>query len=243
MIKSEKVNYFLDDLPLNGFLSYDDTIEEKQPCVLIAPTWMGLTPFIREKTEAVAKLGYLAFGIDFFGEGAEAKDPLEAKKWITPLLENRQILRDRMYAALNFIRTHPKADHERIAAIGFCFGGGAVIELAKAGANIRGVVSFHGVLGNPHHIEMKPMEISQTIPASILLLHGYKDPFAPEEDLLQFEKEMSARGVDWQAVIYGEAMHAFTNPKVNVPESGLQYHEKSAKRSWQAMKNFLEEIF
>ena len=245
--KIEVVDYFLDNLSFKGYLVYPDTIQKKRPAILpailVGPTWMGLNPFFQAIFELLADLGYIAFGVDFFGDGGVASNPEEAKSWIAPLMEDRQILRDRLYAALNYIRTHPLVDRDKIAGVGYCFGGRAMLELAKSGAHISGVVSIHGVLGNPLELPCKPIKTATQIPASVLLLHGYKDAMVPEEDLLSLERELSLRGVDWQVVVYGDAMHAFTNPAADMPELSLQYHEKSAQRAWKTTRTFLEELF
>ncbi|NGX60957.1 MAG: Carboxymethylenebutenolidase [Chlamydiae bacterium] len=243
MIQKEPYDYPIAGKTCKGYLTYDNDTKEKRPAVILAHAWMGQNPFIREKAEQIASLGYLGLAVDLFGEGKTTADHLEAREMITPFVQDRQLIRDHMNSVVEKLRNHPLVDSERIAAIGYCFGGVCALELAKSGADIKGVVSFHGVLGNPHSIKQKPIETALQIPASILILHGYKDSMVPEEDLLAFEKEMSRKGADWQVHVYGEAMHAFTNPSAQMPEISLQYHEKSARRSWQAMENFLSEIF
>lgn len=238
MLKSEPLAY----QNFNGYLAYDSSHDQSRPAVLIVPTWMGLNDFVRQKADALAELGYVAYGVDLFGDGKVAQNAEEAQKLITPLVADRQLICDRLEMALQTVQSHPLVDPSKCAAIGFCFGGMSVLELAKSGCALCGVVSIHGVLGKPIDIPSKPVPIADTIPASILVLHGYKDALSPEEALLEFEKEMAARGADWQVVVYGEAMHAFTNPEANMPELSLQYHEKTANRAWLATQNFLSEI-
>jgi len=214
----------------------------KIPIVLVLPTWVGLDPFAFEKGKEIASLGYLACVVDLFGKGALAKDAEEAKKQITPLLENRLIIREQLKKVMKEVAQHETADRQKIAAIGYCFGGSCVLELAKSGQDLRGVVSIHGVLGNPHKISMQPVPTADHIPASILVLHGYKDALSSQQDLLNFEKEMDDKKADWQMVLYGTAMHGFTNPKAHMPQNSLQYDEKTAKRAFLAMKEFLFEV-
>ncbi|MFZ0565038.1 MAG: dienelactone hydrolase family protein [Chlamydiales bacterium] len=243
MQNSEKIEYSLGSLTFNGYASYDNDWKEKRPAVLVAPTWMGLNRFAQAQAEALVELGYVGFAVDLFGMGKTASDQIEAKKLITPLIEDRRQIRDRMKAAFDRIRQHHLVDPHKIAAIGFCFGGSCVLEFARGGYPLLGAVSFHAVFGNPYKLKMKPLPPAEQIKSSVLVLHGYKDPMAQEEDLLLFQREMSERGVDWQVIVYGEAMHAFTNPNANLPEIGLQYDEKTAKRAWLAMSLFLSEIF
>jgi dienelactone hydrolase len=214
----------------------------KHPVVLIVPTWMGMNAFALEKGREMAALGYLTCVVDMFGEGVEAQDQEEAKNQVIPLLEDRQLIRERLQKLLEEIASDPRADRFNIAAIGFCFGGSCVLELAKSGQDIRGVACIHGLLGNPYKLSMRPVSTADYIPASILVLHGYKDALSSEQDLLNFEKEMDEKKADWQMIIYGTAMHGFTNPQLHMPHYSLQYDEKSSKRAFLATKQFLAEI-
>jgi dienelactone hydrolase len=239
-VKQEDFFYIHDEITFKGKFFYE--IEGK-PVVLVLPTWMGLDAFAFQKAEEIAQCGFSTYLVDMYGEGLALKNGAEAKKQIAPLLADRQILRDRLQNLLQAIKKHPKIDPDRIAAVGYCFGGTSVIELAKSGADLRGVVSIHGVLGNPHQIKMKPVPTADQIRASLLLLHGYQDTMTSEQELHLFAKEMAERGADWQIILYGGAMHGYTNPDANKPELSLQYNEKAAKRSLKATKSFLDEIF
>lgn len=241
MAKTEDLSYSVEKQTFIGRLVYHEN--EKRPGILIVPTWMGLNNFVREKAKAIAELGYAGYAVDLFGDRREAKNPEEALELVKPLIIDRQIIRERLQKAAETLRNHSSVDGGKIAAIGFCFGGMCVLELAKSGYNIRGVVTFHASLGNRHNLPIKAVETASKIPASILLLHGYKDALAPEEELRALEKELDSRGADWQVHTYGQAMHAFTNPEADKPQLSLQYHEQTAYRSWQAMRDFLNEIF
>lgn len=242
MIDIQTLPFSIDKRTFTGHLAYDTKTEQKRPAILVVPTWMGLNAFIKEKAKALAQLGYIGYAVDLFGDQKEAKNADEARELVKPLIIDRQIIRDRLQTAADTLRTHSLVDAEKVAAIGFCFGGMCVLELAKSGYNVSGVVTFHASLGNRDNLPMKPVETAQQIPASILMLHGYKDALAPEKELSALEQELDARGVDWQVHTHGQAMHAFTNPKANMPEYSLQYHEKTANRAWQAMRHFLTEV-
>lgn len=225
-----------------GYLCFDPS-KKRRPGVLVGHAWMGQNDFARKRAHAIAELGYVGFAIDMYGSGKEVKTEEEALSLMRPLLEDRNELRARMNLALETLKNFDTVDPKNTAAIGHCFGGTCALELARTGTSFKGAVSFHGVLGNPHKIDMKPVQNSPKIIPSILLLHGYKDPFVTQEDLRAFEKEMSDSSADWEMIVYGQASHAFTNPAVHNPEKGLIYHELTEKRSWNHMKLFLEEIF
>ncbi len=235
---NEKLSYSIDQKTFIGHLAYKPG-KEKRPAVIVIPTWMGLNAFARAKTEVVAELGYIGYAIDLFGDQIEAKTTDEARELVEPLRADKQIILDRLQKAIESVRNHPLVDENKIALVGFCFGGMCALELAKSGCALSGIVTFHASLGNL----TKPDMGGSKIPAPILMLHGYKDTLAPKSDLAALEEELDARGADWQVHTYGEAMHAFTNPKVNMPERSLQYHEKTANRAWLSMENFLTEIF
>jgi dienelactone hydrolase len=154
-----------------------------------------------------------------------------------PFLEDRALLQRRMKLALETVRRLERVDKDRVAAIGFCFGGLCVLDLARTGADLRGVVSFHGLLKPPGNTQ------GNKIQAKVLVLHGHDDPMVPVEDVVALERELTEAGADWQVHVYGHTMHAFTNPKANDPNFGTVYNPVADRRSWLAMQNFLEEIF
>jgi dienelactone hydrolase len=241
---TETISYLCDGVTLKGYLAYTGDAHAKRPAVIIAPTWKGLDEFCRQKAQDLAAMGYIAFAADLFGDGVNASNDDEAFKLITPLFTDRSKVRERIVAAYEVISQHPMVDQAAIGAIGFCFGGMTVIELLRSGVDLAGVVSFHGVLGDtlgPLKAKLAPN--AEDIQGSLLILHGYKDPLVKPEDVANIQQEFSRAGVDWQMNIYGDAVHAFTNPLAKNEDGGMLYDPKAAMRSWQAMSNFFEEIF
>ncbi len=225
------------NVPLHGFYAYDEAISGKRPVVLIAHDWSGQNDFARQKAQMLAEMGYVGFAIDMYGQGKEGKTKEEKVALMHPVMEDRTLLASRMLAAVRAIESIPQADPNKIAAIGFCFGGLCVLDLARTGENIRGVVSFHGLLGSP------PLHLPMPIKAKVLALHGQDDPMVPPEDVQRFAEEMTTAHADWQFHIYGNTKHAFMNPQANDPELGLLYNEKTCERAWQLASEFLKEVF
>lgn len=237
-VRTEVVEYKEGDAVLEGYLSYDDAIKGKRPGVLIVHEWMGVNSYVKKRAEQLAKLGYLAFAADIYGKGIRPKTrdeaAAEAKKYKT----DRQLMRARVNAGLEVLKNHKLADTKRTAAIGYCFGGTTVLELARSGADVNGIVSFHGGLDS-----LNPND-AKNIKGKVLALHGGDDPFVPAEQVAAFQDEMRKAGVDWNMVIYGGAVHSFTNPDSgNDNSKGAAYNEKADKRSWEDMKQFFSEIF
>ena len=217
---------------------------ERPPIVVIAPTWEGINGFAKEQAEKLAERGYAAFVADLFGDGKAASSPEEAASLIKPLFIDRKLLRERILAAILEAKKFHEVDSSKVAAMGFCFGGLTVIELMKSGAILKGVVSFHGVLGNElMGITAKLEPTAPEINTSFLLLHGYKDPLVSTKDLLDLEAELAAKNVDWQAHIYGLAAHAFTNPDSHDPAAGMYFEPRTCHRSMMTLYTFLKEIF
>jgi dienelactone hydrolase len=216
---------------------YDDQFSGKRPAVIVTHDWSGRNEFATNKADRLAEMGYIGFAIDMYGKGIVGNTLEEKKALITPLMENRKLLGQRMTKALETLKTIDYVDSKRIAAIGFCFGGLCVLDLARSGATVSGVVSFHGSLDPPTH------STTETISAKVLALHGFEDPMVSQDQVLAFQKEMTKAGADWQWVVYGGTMHAFTNPNANDPKLGTVYQPIADKRSWIAMKDFLTEIF
>ena len=219
-------------IAFEAYAAWDGENAAPCPIVLVAGTFMGRTRFEEAKARSLAELGYVGIAIDLYGLGNWPSDMDGAVKRMNEMNADRGLLRDRLLAALAAARAigHP-ADPLRAAAIGFCFGGKCVLDLARAGADLAGVVSFHGLYD-------KPPFANQAMKAKILVLHGWDDPLGPPETVLALSDELTQAGVDWQVHSYGHTVHAFTNPA----REGM-YDPVADRRSWHAMKRFLEEIF
>ena len=231
------IDYQDGDTQLEGYLAYNET-SHPLPAVLIAHDWSGRREFACKAAERIAALGYTGFALDMYGKGIFGRDgDTEGNAALmNPYFSDRVLLRQRIHAALNTVCELPQVDKTRIAAMGFCFGGLCVLELARSGADVKGVISIHGLFvpGNA---------TNETITAKVLCLHGHDDPMVPPEQVLTFEKEMTDARTDWQIHVYGGTMHAFTNPVANNPDFGTVYNEKVANRAYQSVTNFLGEIF
>jgi len=238
--KQETIEYKQGDTALEGLFVYDDAGTDKKPAVIVVHDWMGFGfgGFQQKRCEELAALGYVAFACDIYGKDARPKDKTEAPQYAGKFKNDRALLRARVNAAFEAAKKHPRVDASKIAAIGYCFGGTTVLELARSGTPIVGVVSFHGGLNTPTPDDAK------NIKAKVLALHGADDPFVPPAEVDAFEKEMRDAKADWQLVSYGGSVHAFTNPAAgNDNSKGAAYNEATNKRSWQAMKNFFDEVF
>ncbi len=237
-LQGRNVEYTQGGKTFEGYLVYDDAIQGPRPGVLVAHEWMGLNDYARSRADQLASLGYVAFAVDLYGKGVRPTTPEEAGKLAGAVKGDRPLMRARMNAGLDVLKREDLVDRNRIAAIGYCFGGTAVLELARSGAEVIGVVSFHGGLDSP-----TPKDAAQ-IRGKVLVLHGADDPNVPPAQVTAFQEEMRNAKVDWQMVYYANAVHAFTNPSAgNDPKRGAAYNEKADKRSWEAMRTFFNEIF
>ena len=235
---TKTIEYKQGDATLEGYLAYDDSFSGKRPSVLIVHQWMGLTDYEENRAAMLANLGYVAFCADIYGKGIRPQDYKAAGAEATKYKTDRALLRLRVKAGLDELKKSDLVDPKRIAAIGYCFGGTTVIELARSGAELNGIVSFHGGLDSPAPADGK------NIKCKVLVCHGADDPFEKPEDLTAFEKEMRDANVDWRLIKYGGAVHSFTQPMAgNDNSKGAAYNEKADKRSWQDMKSFFAEIF
>jgi dienelactone hydrolase len=234
---TKTVEYRQDDKVFQGYLAYDDVGRARRPGVLVVHEWWGLNDFARKRAEQLAGLGYVALAADMYGQGATTANPQEAAQWAGELKGQPQ-LRARAQAALKVLAAAPRVDPRRLAAIGFCFGGTTVLELAYSGADLAGVVSFHGGLPRPQPGDLKHLK------ASILVLHGADDPHVPPADVAAWQAAMRQAGADWQMVFFGGAVHSFTNPAAGTDKaSGVAYDRRAAPRSWRCMQEFFKEIF
>lgn len=242
MLKTREVEYQEGDDTLRGFLATGS--DDKKPCVLIAHPWAGRGDFVLGKAKYLAELGYAGFAIDMYGNAVTGADRDECAALMNPFLANRELLKRRMLAALECVRSLPEVDSANIAAMGFCFGGMCVLDLARSGADIKGVISFHGLLGGPRETDERFNQYAPAkIQAKVLVLHGYDDPMASPDNVLAFAEEMTAAGADWQIHVYGNTVHAFTNPEADDKALGTVYNKDADLRSHQALENFLAEIF
>ncbi|MEK6691796.1 MAG: dienelactone hydrolase family protein [Nitrospirota bacterium] len=237
-VRTEVVEYKQGDVVLEGYLAYDNAVKGKRPGVLIVHEWMGVNPYVKKRAEQLAKLGYVAFAADIYGKGIRPKNSDEAVAESRKYRTDRKLMRSRAKAGLDVLKNHKLADTKRTAAIGYCFGGTTVLELARSGADVAGIVSFHGGLDS-----LNPND-AKNIKGKVLALHGGDDPFVPAGQVAAFQDEMRKAGVDWNMVIYGGAVHSFTNPDAGSDNSkGAAYNEKADKRSWEDMNQFFKEIF
>ena len=237
-IVTQPVEYKQGDTTLEGYLAYDDSISGKRPGVLIAHQWTGLTDYEKMRARMLAELGYVAFAVDIYGKGIHPKPPRESGELVAKYKGDRALLRARMKAGLDELLKNPNVDPKRVGAIGYCFGGSAVLELARSSADIAGVVSFHGGLDNPNPDDAK------NIRCAVLALSGGNDPNVPPAQVDAFLKEMQACPTQWDFVAYGHAVHSFTQKDAgDDPSKGAAYNAHADRESWEAMKNFFANAF
>ncbi|KTC66574.1 dienelactone hydrolase (plasmid) [Legionella adelaidensis] len=233
----EEHNYKDEGRELKGFIAYDENKAAPMPGVLIVHDWTGCNAFARDKAEKIANLGYFGFAVDMFGNGKQGKTIEEKQALIQPLVHDRRLIRDRLIAAYESLLAFKNVDKNRIAIMGFCFGGLCALDMARSGINIQGAISFHGLLNRPEGLPTNPIR------AKILVLHGYDDPMVPPDVVNEFCQEMTEAKADWQVHMYGNTQHAFTNPEAHDRDLGTIYNSLAAERSWRALENFLSEIF
>ena len=222
---------------LEAYLAVDSNQSKKLPAVMISHTWRGRSDFECDKARALAALGYVGFAIDLYGKGVIGQSPEDSAALMQPFLDDRAKLQNRMIAALEVLKAQEEVDTGNIAAMGYCFGGLCVLDLARTGTQLEGVVSFHGLLQAPGNTD------GNKINSKVLILHGNDDPMAPTDHVVSIQQELTAAGADWQLHNYGNTMHAFTNPQANDPGFGTVYNEAADKRSWRTLMQFLDEIF
>ena len=236
-IQTRQVEYTDGDTLLEGLLAWDDAAGGPRPGVMVSHAWAGRGDLEDGKARALAELGYTGFAANLYGKGVRGNGPEENAALMQPFLDDRAMLQARMRLSLNTMREQAEVDDQRLAAIGFCFGGLCVLDLARSGEDLAGVVSFHGLFGAPGNTAGNP------ITARVLALHGWDDPMATPDQVLALAQELTGQGADWQLHAYGNTMHAFTNPMANDPEFGTVYNPAADRRSWAAMAGFLEELF
>lgn len=237
-IHTETVFYRSDGVELEGFVAYDKSKLGPRPGILVVHQWKGLTDYEKKRCEMLAKLGYTAFAVDIYGKGVRPTTTAEAGKLAGQYKGDRTLLRARVNAGLETLRKMSQVDAKRIACIGYCFGGTTALELARSGADVAGVVSFHGGLSSPTPLD------AQKIRCKVLALHGADDPYVPAPEVAAFQDEMRQAKVDCQLVAYSGAVHSFTHWDAGSDNSkGAAYNEKADHRSWEAMRTFFAEVF
>ncbi len=237
-ILTQTLPYRHGDVELRGYLAYDNSIRGKRPGVLVVHEWWGLNDFAQEKARELAKLGYVALAVDMYGNGLATTDPAEAGRLAGQFRDNPTLWRERARAAYDALARDERCDPTRIAAIGFCFGGSTVLQMAASGLDLAGVVSFHGSLTAFAEAD------AARIKARILALHGAADSHVSDENVKAFEDSLRKTSVDWQLVVYGGAKHGFMNPAATrLGMEGVRYDERAARRAWEQMRLFLQEAF
>jgi dienelactone hydrolase len=235
------VHYQEGDTKLTGYMAYDTKFKGKRPGILVVHEWWGQNAYARKRADMLAKLGYVAFALDMYGNGKTATHPKDAGKFSSMVSSNMPLAKARFLAALDQLKANPLTEPDKIAAIGYCFGGGIVLQMARQGVDIKGVVSFHGSLGTKEPAQ------PGVVKARVLVFNGEADPFTTKEQIEAFKQEMQNAGVNYEFVNYPGAKHSFTNPgatalgkKFDLP---LVYNAKADKDSWAKMQGFFKELF
>ena len=237
-VVTRTISYQENGVSLQGYLAYDNDLKGKRPGVLVVHEWWGLNDYARKRARQLADLGYVAFALDMYGKDKVADHPDQAREFMKEVTANVNSWQKRALAGLAVLKKQSVTDSSRIAAIGYCFGGSTVQQLAYSGADIRGIVSFHGSLISPMESAAKHTK------AKILICHGAADPFTKPEALQAYLTAMNASSLDWKMVIYAHAKHAFTNPDADKHGmAALGYNPIVDRRSWEDMKQFFNEIF
>ncbi len=240
-VVTKNVDYTVEGAVMKGYIAYDDSIKGPRPGVLVVHEWWGLDDYARDRARMLATLGYIAFALDMYGEGKQAAHPDDANKFSNEVMKNLPLAQARFKAALDLLRNNKTTDPARIAAIGYCFGGGVVLAMARSGMDLAGVVSFHGMLATA--TPAQPGKVK----AKVLVMTGADDPFVPADQVAQFKQEMEAAKVDYKLIVYPDAKHSFTNPgadkygkEFNLP---LAYNKGADDASWKEMQAFFQKIF
>jgi dienelactone hydrolase len=235
---TEAVTYTEAGEEYTGYVSYDNAIKGKRPGVMVVHEWRGLDDYAKRRTEMLARLGYVAFAVDMYGTGKVTDSADQAKEWMTEVTTDVEWWRERAMAGIRYLKKHKLVDANKIAAIGYCFGGGTVIQLAYSGLDINGIVSFHGSL------PIADESAFGNIKTRMLIAHGNADPFIPREIVTKFQDTLDKANADWNMITYGNVLHSFTNPKSDTRGmAALKYDKQADEHSWQAMQLFFEQIF
>lgn len=240
-IHGEEVTYRADSTDLKGYLAYDSSIEGKRPGILVVHEWWGHNDYVRKRADMLAELGYTALALDMYGDGKQAEHPDDAGKFAMAVMQNIETGEKRFNAALELLKSQETVNPEHIAAIGYCFGGGVVLHMARIGTDIDGVVSFHGSLASLHKPE------PGTVKAKILVCHGEADAFATQEQVDAFKQELDDAGADYTFITYPDAKHSFTSPEADAKAAEFNipvgYNKAADEKSWQDMRNFFNDLW
>jgi dienelactone hydrolase len=240
-IKEKVVEYSATGIVMKGYLAYDENIKGKRPGVMVVHEWWGLNDYTRKRARMLAELGYTALAVDMYGEGKQAEHPDDAAKFSSGVMKDFDAAKVRFIAALEYLKQQPTVDPVNIAAIGYCFGGGIVLNMARQGIDLKGVASFHGSL-----TAVKPAGPG-TIKGKLLVLNGADDTFITPEQIDSFKREMKAATADYKFISYPGALHAFTNPDADMYAKKFNlhigYNADADKKSWEELKKFLHDIF
>ena len=239
-VVGKDVSYQAGDTVMKGYLAFDDAVAGKRPGILVVHEWWGHNAYARKRADMLAELGYTALAVDMYGDGKTADHPDNAGKFATAVRQDQDKLQTRFNAARDYLNNHETVDPERNAAIGYCFGGSVVLSMARSGADLDGVVSFHGSVGG-----LPP--IADKVTARVLVANGAEDPFVSRDSIEIFKEDMETAGVDFEFIDYPDAKHSFTSPEANTygEKFGLplEYNAEADKASWEKMQEFLDSLF
>ena len=236
-VKTKTIKYSYDDKNFEGYLAWDDEAKGKRPGVLVVHEFYGLNDYAKKRAEQLAGLGYVAFAADMYGDGKVAEHPDDARKMMEEVRKNVKNWQGRAQAALKVLKDQDSVDGKKTAAIGYCFGGSTVLQLAYSGADVAAFVTFHGAIPVPETDQAK------AIKGKVLVCHGAMDKFIPDENLQKFRTALDDAQIDYEMVYYAGAVHSFTVPTANNPKGGIAYNEKADKRSWAEMLRLFDETF
>ena len=237
-VQTQTINYSDGDTPLKGYLAWDNTIQGKRPGILVVHEWWGLNEHAKAKARDLAKLGYVAFAADMYGQGKATTHPDEAGAWSKQVQSNVQQWRERAQKALEVLRDQRQVDTDQLAAIGYCFGGATVLHLAYSGADVKAVASFHGALPLPSAAE------AEAIKAKVLVMQGSEDAFVPMEQVIKLQSALDQADIKAQSILFGNTQHAFTNPEAHTHGiENLKYDPTADKLSWRYMQALFDEVF
>ena len=240
VLKEENISYKIDSLNMDGYIVYDENIAGKRPVVFVVHEWWGLNDYVKRRARELAGMGYIAMAVDMYGNGKRADNPTDAGNLAMPFYQNPAMAKAHFDAAVNKLKIYPQADTANMAGIGYCFGGGVLLNIARMGEGLKGIVSFHGsLLGTPADKNL--------LRSKVLVLHGDDDQFVPAEEVTGFKKQMDSIGAAYTFKSYAGATHAFTNPdatatgeKFKIP---IAYNAAADTTSWKEMKMFFTELF